>query len=60
MKRASKVSNVHGEVHVKQKQRLTIASTGKTLPQRKQHATNIQLTKTELPHNTPKKPNQLK
>ena len=36
MKRASKVYNVHGEVHVKQKQRLTIASTGKTLPQRKQ------------------------
>ena len=36
MKRARKVSNVHGKVHFKQKQRLTIAFTGKTLPQRKQ------------------------
>ena len=36
MKRARKVSNVHGEVHFKQKQRLTIAFTGNTLPHRKQ------------------------
>ena len=32
MKRARKVSNVHGEVHCKQKQRLIIAFTGNTLP----------------------------
>ena len=32
MKRARKVSNVHGEVHFKQKQMLTIAFTGNTLP----------------------------
>ena len=36
MKRACKVSNVHGEVYFKQKQRLTIAFTGKTLHHRKQ------------------------
>ena len=36
MKRARKVSNVHGEVHFKQKQRLTIAFTGNTLCHRKQ------------------------
>ena len=36
MKRARKVSNVHAEVHFKQKQRLTIAFTGNTLPHRKQ------------------------
>ena len=36
MKRARKVYNVHGEVHFKQKQRLTIAFTGYTLPHRKQ------------------------
>ena len=36
MKRARKVSNVHGEVHLKQKQRLTIVFTGNTLPNRKQ------------------------
>ena len=36
MKKARKVSNVHGEVHFKQKQRLTIVFTGNTLPQRKQ------------------------
>ena len=36
MKRARKVSNVHGEVHFKQKQRLTIAFTGNTLLHRKQ------------------------
>ena len=36
MKRARKVSNVHGEVHFKQKQRLTIVFTGNTLPHRKQ------------------------
>ena len=35
-KRAHKVSNIHAEVHFKQKQRLTIASTGNTLPHRKQ------------------------
>ena len=35
MKRARKVSNVHAEVHFKQKQRLTIAFTGNTLPHRK-------------------------
>ena len=36
IKRARKVSNVHGEVHFKQKQRLTIAFTGNKLPHRKQ------------------------
>ena len=36
MKRARKVSNVHGEVHLKQKQRLAIVFTGNTLPNRKQ------------------------
>ena len=36
MKRARKVSNVDGEVHCKQKQRLTIVFTGNTLPHRKQ------------------------
>ena len=36
MKRARKVSNIHGEVHFKQKQRLIIAFTGNTLPHRKQ------------------------
>ena len=36
MKRARKVSNVHGEVHFKQKQWLTTAFTGNTLPHRKQ------------------------
>ena len=36
MKRARKVSNVRGEVHFKQKQRLTIVFTGNTLPHRKQ------------------------
>ena len=36
MKRARKVSNAHGEVHFKQKQRLTIAFTGNLLPYRKQ------------------------
>ena len=33
MKRARKVSNVRGEVHFKQKQRLTIVFNGNTLPQ---------------------------
>ena len=32
MKRATKASNVHGEVHCKQKQRLIIAFTGNALP----------------------------
>ena len=36
MKRARKVSNVHAEVHFKQKQRLTITFTGNALPHRKQ------------------------
>ena len=36
MKRARNVSNVHGEVHFKQKQRLTIAFTENTLPHRMQ------------------------
>ena len=36
MKRARKVSHVHGEVYFKQKQRLTIAFTGNTLLHRKQ------------------------
>ena len=36
MKRAREVSSVHGEVHFKQKQRLTIAFTGNILPHRKQ------------------------
>ena len=31
MKRASKASNVHGEIHFKQKQRLNLAFTGNTL-----------------------------
>ena len=35
MKRARKVSHVHGEVYFKQKQRLTIAFTGNTLLHRK-------------------------
>ena len=34
MKRARKVSNAHTEVHFKQKQRLTIACTGNTPPQK--------------------------
>ena len=36
MDRACKVYNFHGEVHFKQKQRLTIAFTEKTLHHRKQ------------------------
>ena len=36
MKRARKVSDVHAEVHFKQKQRLTIAFTENTLPHRRQ------------------------
>ena len=36
MKRARKVSNAHGEVHFKQKQRLTTAFTGNTLAHKKQ------------------------
>ena len=36
IKRARKVSNVYGEVHFKQKQRLVIVFTGNTLPYRKQ------------------------
>ena len=36
MKRARKISNIHGEVHFKEKQRLTIAFIGNTLPHRKQ------------------------
>ena len=68
MKRARKVSNIHGEIHFQQKQRLTIVFTGNTLPHRKrahkgadfivdkiachQHVTN----KTELPYDAPKKP----
>ena len=36
MKRAPKVSHVHGEVYFKKKQRLTIAFTGNTLVHRKQ------------------------
>ena len=35
MKRARKVSNVHGKVHFKQIQTLTIVFTGNTLPNRK-------------------------
>ena len=35
MKRARKVSNVHAELHFKQKQRLTIAFTGNTFHHRK-------------------------
>ena len=35
MKRARKVSNIHGEVHFKEKQRLTIVFTGYALPHRK-------------------------
>ena len=38
MKRAFKVSNFHGEVHFKQKQRQTIVFTRNTLPhQKKSH-----------------------
>ena len=36
MKRARKVSNVHGEVHFKQKQKLAIAFSGNILLHRKQ------------------------
>ena len=36
MKRDRKVSNVYGQVYFKQKQRLTVAFTGNTLPYRKQ------------------------
>ena len=36
MKRARKVSNVHGEAHFKQKQGLIIAFTGNKLPHRNQ------------------------
>ena len=36
MKRSREVSNVHAEVHFKQKLRLAIAFTGNTLPHRKQ------------------------
>ena len=36
MKRARKVSNFYGEVHLKQKQRLTTSFTRNTLPHRKQ------------------------
>ena len=36
MKRARKVSNVHGEVDFKQKQRLINTFAGNTLPHRKQ------------------------
>ena len=36
MKNTRKVSNVHGEVHFKQKQRLTITFTRNTLPNRRQ------------------------
>ena len=36
MKRARKVSNVHGKVSFRQKQRLTIAFTGNTVHHRKQ------------------------
>ena len=36
MKIARKVSNVHAEVHFRQKQRLTIALPGNTFPHRKQ------------------------
>ena len=36
MKRDRKVSNVYGQVYFKQKQRLTVAFTGNTLPHRKQ------------------------
>ena len=56
MKRTGKVSNVHGEVCFKQKQRLTIVFTGNTVPHRNQsckgtedhivykmHAFNMQL-----------------
>ena len=62
MKRARKVSNVHGEVHFKQKQRLTIAFTGNTLHHRKQSRKGAEdfivdsnCAKTELPHGAPKK-----
>ena len=34
--KSRKVSNVHGEVNFKQKQRLTIAFNGNTLPYRKE------------------------
>ena len=70
MKRARKVSNVHGEVHFKQKQRLTIVFIGNTLPHRKQSCKGAEdftvdkiachqhatVTKNELPHSAPKKP----
>ena len=42
MKRARKVSNVHGEAHFKQKQRLTITFTGNKLPYRKQSRKGVE------------------
>ena len=48
MKRARKVSNVRGEVHSKQKQRLTIVFIGNTMP------STCNCTKNELPHCAPK------
>ena len=42
MKRARKVSNVQAEVHFKQKQRLTIAFTGNTLPVGKNGPVKVQ------------------
>ena len=64
MKRARKVSNVHVQVHFKQKQRLTIAFTGNTLPYRNQSRKDAEdfmpsicnATKTELPYDAPKRP----
>ena len=69
MKRARKVSNVHGELNFKQKQRLTNTFTGNNLQHRKQSRKGAEdfivdkiymplisnFTKTELPYDGPKK-----
>ena len=69
MKRARKVSNVHGEVDFKQKQRLINTCAGNTLPHRKQSCKGAEdsivdkiacyqhatLPKLKSPHGAPKK-----
>ena len=45
MERATKVSNIHGEAHFKQKQRLTIVFTRNTLPHRKRSRNDNKLKK---------------
>ena len=55
MKRARKVSNVIGEAHFMQRQRLTIAFTGNKLPHRMQSRKGAE-DLAQLPHGVPKKP----